>query len=303
MLGFFGKNDKGVAFLGSSGYGINNPFSISHKNSVPLWDVNLDDYDVVFIQGANPLVSFPNRKEWEKLKEKTTIVFGKYMDETAKIATIFIPTRDFYEKKDVRGSYFHEYVLINGKLRMENGELKNKISEYELTKYLMDEFGFNGLKSEDEYIEEILNGEWRIENGKLIANEKSKTLEQIDEFVFRKKIFDKPPYIDGFFTDNGKFKFLNEDFKYNKKPFETVTAKHDKALNSQFQRDENIYINPNSNNIMLNWVKENVNTDKVIFNEKIPKNIIFAKGGSIINEFLTCKGFNAYYEKEFDENI
>ncbi|WP_457564132.1 molybdopterin-dependent oxidoreductase, partial [Caminibacter pacificus] len=237
LLGYFGKKNMGVAFLGSSGYGLNNPFKINHKNQVPLWDVNLDDYDVVFIQAANPLVSFLNRKEWEKLKEKTTIVFGKYMDETARIATLFIPTKDFYEKKDVRGSYFHEFVITQKSNRfLSSGE---KISEYELTKYLLEKFGFEGLKSEDEYIEEILNTD----------------LEKIGDEIFRKKVFDKPPYSEGFFTDNGKFNFLNEDFRYNEKPFEVVTAKETKALNSQFLTDKNIYINPKSNNIMLSFVR------------------------------------------------
>ncbi|MEO1923285.1 MAG: molybdopterin-dependent oxidoreductase, partial [Nautiliaceae bacterium] len=127
MLDYFAKKDRGVAFLGSSGYGINNPFSVEHKNKVPLWDVNLDDYELIFIQGANPLVSFPNRKEWLKLKNKKTIIFGKYMDETARAATLFIPTKDFYEKKDVRGSYFHEFVLLNNKVLNSQTE---KISEY-----------------------------------------------------------------------------------------------------------------------------------------------------------------------------
>jgi len=277
MLGYFGKKTKGVAFLGSSGYGINNPFSINHKNKVPLWDVNLDDYDVVFIQGANPLVSFPNRNEWQKLKNKTTVVFGKYMDETAQIATLFIPSKDFFEKKDVRGSYFHEYVITNEKCKVKN---ENCISEYELTKFLMNEFGFTGLKREDEYIEEILNSD----------------LEKTGDEIYRKRIFDKPPYSYGFFTDNGKFKFLNEDFKYNEKPFEIVTAKHDKALNSQFQRDEKIYIDPKSENVMLSWIKENIPKERVVFTENVPENIIYAKGGSVINTFLKCKGENAYYE-------
>jgi len=277
MLGYFGKKDRGVAFLGSSGYGINNPFSMNHKNKVPLWDVNLDDYEVVFVQAGNPLVSFPNRHEWQKLKNKTTVVFGKYMDKTAQIATLFITSKDFIEKKDVRGSYFHEYVITNEKCKVKNEKC---ISESELTKFLMNEFGFTGLKSEDEYIEEILNAD----------------LEKTGDEIYRKRVFDKPPYSDGFFTDNGKFKFLNEDFEYNKKPFEIVTAKHDKALNSQFQRDEIIYINPNSKNIMLRWVTENIPEKRVVFTENIPENIIYAKGGSVINEFINCKGENAYYE-------
>ena len=278
LLGFFGKSDKGVAFLGSSGFGLNNPFSIEHKFEVPLFDVNLDDYDVVFIQGANPLVSFVNRDEWEKLREKTTIVFGKYMDETAKIATLFIPTRDFYEKKDVRGSYFHEFVLTQKSSRFLSGE--DSVSEYELTKYLMDEFGYERLKSEDEYIDEILDAD----------------LEKIGDEIYRKKIFDNPPYKEGFFTDNGKFKFLTEKFERDNRPFEVITAKEAKALNSQFKRDEFIYINPNSNEELLNFVKENFEEKLIKFDEDLPKNIIYAKGGSQINKILKAKGFNAYYE-------
>ena len=277
MLDYFGKKDRGVAFLGSSSFGINNPFNINHKNKVALFDVNLDDYEVVFIQGANPLVSFVNRDEWEKLREKKVIVFGKYYDETAKIATLFIPTKDFYEKKDIRGSYFHEYVLKNEEWRMENGKC---ISEYELTKYLFEEFGFKGLKKENEYIKEILNSD----------------LEKINECVYRKKLFDKPPYSNEFYTQNKKFHFLNENFEREERDFEIVTAKELKALNSQFFRDENIYVNPNSKNIMLNWIIKNFPKNKIKFDNNIPTNIIYSKGGVTINKILKAKGENAYYE-------
>ncbi len=277
MLDYFGKNNKGVAFLGSSSFGLDNPFKIEHKNRIALFDVDLRDYDVVFVQGANPLVSFINRDEWEKLKEKTTIVFGKYYDETAKISTLFIPTKDFYEKKDIRGSYFHEYMLKNEKCKVKN---EKYISEYELTKFLFDEFGFEGLRSEEEYLEIL-----------------SENIEWIDEEFGINPYVNKIPYEDGFYTEDKKFYFLSEDFEYFEKDFEIVTAKEIKALNSQFQRDENIYINPKSNNIMLNWVKKNIVQEKVKFSEDIPKNVVFAKGGSIINKFLKAKGENAYYER------
>ncbi|NPA11030.1 MAG: molybdopterin-dependent oxidoreductase [Epsilonproteobacteria bacterium] len=276
MLDYFGKSDKGVAFLGSSGYGLNNPFNVNPKNKIPLFDVNLDEFDVVFIQAANPLVSFVNKNEWEKLKEKITVVFGKYMDESAKAATLFIPTKDFFEKKDVRGSYFHEYVLVQKSVKPFSGG----VSEYELTKYLMREFGFGGLKSEEDYIDFILNAE----------------LERIDDGVYRKKVFDKPPYSDGFFTEDKKFHFLTEKFEYKEKEFEVVTAKGLKALNSQFLRDDNIYINPKSKNIMLSWVEEKFDKSLIKFNENLPKNIVFAKGGATINKILKAKGENAYYE-------
>jgi len=275
MLDLFGKKDKGVAFLGSSSFGLENPFKINHKNSVPLFDVNLDDYDVVFIQGANPLVSFVG-KEWEKLKNKTTIVFGKYYDETAKIATLFIPTKDFYEKKDIRGSYFHEYIIKNEKRTMENGKY---ISEYELTKYLFEKFGFSGLKSEDEYIEEF-----------------SKNVEWINEEIGINPAVNKIPYENGFYTQDKKFHFLSENFKYKEKSFEIITTKHSKGLNSQFQRDENIYINPHSKSDMLRWIQENIPKEYIKYTSKIPKNIVYTKSGKIINKFIKAEGENAYYE-------
>ena len=282
LLDMFGKKSKGVAFLGSSSFGLNNPFKIEHKNKVPLFDVNINDFDVVFIQGANPLVSFVNRNEWKKLKEKTTIVFGKYFDETAQISTLFIPTKDFYEKKDLRGSYFHEYILKNVKCKMENGK---SISEYELTKFLFEAFGFKGLRSEDEYMEII-----------------SKNVDWIEEEWGINPSVNKIPYENRFYTKDKKFHFLSEDFEYKEKDFEIITAKYTKSLNSQFSRDGKIYINPKSKNIMLNWVRENIDKERVMYDEKLPENIVFAKGGVIINEFLNASGKNAYYERVVNEN-
>jgi len=267
LLDYFGKSNRGVAFLGSSGHGINNPFKIEHKNRVNLFDINPDDYDVVFVQGANPLMSFVGNWEW--IKEKKLIVFGKYYDETAKNAYLFIPTKDFYEKIDVRGSYFHEFVLTN-----ENPLSSNKgVSEYELTKYLFDEFGFDGLKSEKEYLDEILNG-----------------LEKIDNEFY------KNPHQTSY-SGKEKFNFLDEEFDYNEKDFEVVTYKYKKALNSQFMQDETIYINPNSKNIMLNWVEGNLLNAKIKYIKILPKDIIFTSNRTI-NKFLKAKGKNAYYEKE-----
>ena len=263
MMDYFGKRDRGVAFLGNSGYGLGNPFEIKHKNIVALFDINLDDYDVVFIQASNPLVSFLNRKEWEKLKDKKTVVFGKYFDETAKIANIFIPTKEFYLKKDVRGSYFYEYVLVNDK--SEKGE---GISEYELTKYLFKKFNFSGIKSEEEYIKTILDSD----------------LEIVSNNLFRKKVYDKPPY------QNLKFNFLNKKFKYKKDSFVIVTSKFDKALNSQFIQDEYLYINPDTSTKYLKG--DNL---KYKISKDIPKGVILAKGGKIINRYLKAKGEFAYY--------
>ena len=269
LLDYFGKNDKGVAFLGSSNFNLLNPFKINPKNKVALFDIDLDDFEVVFIQGANPLVSLVNQNFRAKLKEKIVINFGKFLDESAKIATLFLPTKDFYAKKDVRGSYFHEFVLVNEPAKDDLG-----ISEYELTNFLFNEFNFSGLKDEDFYINEFL-----------------KNCKKVGEGIYLNKIYEKIPFEDGFYTKDKKFNFLDEDFIENKSDFFVVTAKETKALNSQFKRENFLRINPNSKKIIQKFKNENI-----VFDEKIPINIVYAKGGSIINKYLNATGENAYYE-------
>ena len=269
LLDYFGKKDKGVAFLGSSNFNLSNPFKINPKNKVALFDIDLDDFEIVFIQGANPLVSLVNQNVRNKLKEKVVINFGKFLDESAKIATLFLPTKDFYAKKDVRGSYFHEFVLVNEPVRDDFG-----ISEYELTKFLFNEFNFSGLMEEDFYINEFL-----------------KNCKKVGEGIYLNKIYQKAPFEDGFYTKNKQFNFLDEDFVESKNDFFIVTAKEAKALNSQFKRENSLKINPNSKKIIEKFKNENI-----VLDSNIPQNIVYAKGGSIINKYLNATGENAYYE-------
>ena len=262
LLDYFNKKDRGVAFLGSSLYKLNNPFDIKHKKRVALFDLNLDDYDLVFIQGANPLKSFVG--DWSKLKEKKVIVFGKYFDETAQIADLFIQTKEFYNKVDIRGSYFHEYVVTNEVSKSESG-----ISEYEFTKFLFKEFNFEGLKSEKEYLEIVLNG-----------------LKKIDTNLYIN------PHQNGYSDE--EFNFLDEKFTIKNKPFEIVTAKYEKGLNSQFLQDEKIYINKDSKEL-LNYLNHKFDSELIVKNDIIPKNVIYTRNRKI-NKFLKAEGFNAYYE-------
>jgi len=262
LLDYFNKKDRGVAFLGSSLYKINNPFDIEHKKRVALFDINLDNYDLVFIQGANPLKSFVG--DWSKLKEKKVIVFGKYFDETAKIADVFIQTKEFYNKIDVRGSYFHEYVITNEISKSESG-----ISEYEFTKFLFKEFNFEGLKSEKEYLDIILSSLKKIDTNLYINTHQNGYKDE-------------------------EFNFLNEKFNIKNKPFEIVTAKYEKGLNSQFLQDEKVYINRDDKEV-LNYLNQKFDSELIVKNDIIPKNVIYTRNRKI-NQFLKAEGFNAYYE-------
>jgi len=153
------QNEKvNIAYLGSSMEGLNNPFDVKPKNRMPLFEIEWDKIDLVFIQGSNPLVSLPN---FQIPQNKKVIVYGKFLDETAKRADIFISTKEFYAKKDIRSSYFHEFVFINEPVEDDSG-----ISEYEFTKEMFKRFNFSGLKSEVEYINEIYKPKREIKKEK-----------------------------------------------------------------------------------------------------------------------------------------
>jgi hypothetical protein len=246
------QNEKvNIAYLGSSMEDLYNPFNISHKNKMPLFEIKWNNIDVVFIQGANPIVSLPNFKI---PKEKKVIVFGKYLDESAKRADIFIPTKDFYAKKDVRSSYFHEFVFKNEPIEDDFG-----ISEYEFTKEMFKRFNFNGLKSEDEYIEEIYKPKREIKKSQKSA------------------------------------KFIDFEIEYPNGMW-LVTAKNRNALNSQFKRDNFAYAKNLEGKYILETKVGKLEVE-IKKDESLNENIIFMYAGSEVNKILSSKGENATYSE------
>ena len=225
MMGQFGKEGCGVSYLSDSGYGFTNPFS-HNSQTVPKPTVDFSDFDTVFIQGANPASQMPdsNRVIDGLKKSEFVVYFGLYENESSQIANLIIPAKTFLEKEDIRLSYGSEFV---GKMpKLIDSDIG--ISEYELTKYLQLKFGFEALKSEKEYCEEILN-----------SNSK-----EIDEYL-QSSNYDKIPYCDGFYTDDEKFLFIDEidDEKSSEEEgYFLITSKPRKSINSQFERDSYIYI-------------------------------------------------------------
>lgn len=101
------------------------------------------------------------------------------------------------------------------------------ISEYELAQELLQNFGFERLKSEKEYIDEIVFSNSMQKGDRLI----SKTYETL-------------PYEKKFYTSSGKFEFFDEyydDFT-SEKEFFLLTVKQNKSLNSQFIIDQFLYV-------------------------------------------------------------
>ncbi len=225
MLGQFGKEGCGVSYLSDSGYNFANPFA--HKSiTVPKPTVDFADFQTVFIQGGNPAQQMPDSNRVQKgLKESEFVIyFGLYENETSKIANLVIPAKTFLEKEDIRLSYGSEFV---GKMpKLVDSDIG--ISEYALAQYLQESFEFDGLKSEEAYIEEILNSNAKDHEGYLYSSN-----------------YDEIPYSKGFYTDDEKFIFMDEiedEKSSDEEGYFLVTSKPRNSINSQFERDNYLYI-------------------------------------------------------------
>jgi len=241
-LGMFGRVGCGVHYLSNSKLGFENPFDVPCK-TVSKVVTDFSEFDTVLVQGGNPAESMPDStRVCEALdKVENLIYFGLYENETSKRAKIVIPAKNFFEKEDVRLSYGHQYVeKMNKIVDSETG-----ISEYDFTKRLFEAFGFEGLESEEYYINAWLE-QCAEENGQYVS-----------------PAYEALPYEEGFGEDgDDEFEFIEdyEDDFINTKRFTKVrtskknrvederlwllSPKTNKALNTQFKRDNKVQLHP-----------------------------------------------------------
>ena len=211
-IGLHNKEKGGVWFLSDSAYSYESKFKIKTKKISALPEVDFSEYQLVFIQGANPAISAPNSKRVIEGLKKTFVVFlGTTYNETSKYADIIIPSTNFKAKKDVRLSYGHQYKAISYNVEKKQ---KNSISEYDLTQYLNSRFDFKALADFDDIFEYYKNKEF-IDESKI---EDFEFLEELEvENLYEKK---------------------QEDQYY------LLFRKRKNNLNSQFKGDNFLYINP-----------------------------------------------------------
>ncbi len=213
-IGLHNKSAGGVWYIGDSTNGYENKFEVKPKKTVSLPEVDFASYDLVFIQGANPVVSSPNTQRVIEGLEKSFVVFyGTTLNETSRYADLIIPSSDFLSKKDIRISYGHELKAISNVVIKKD---ENTISEYELTQYLNNAFSFEKIKEEDEILDYYKNA--RVEG-----------ISKIETFEFIEEI-----EIDNLYESK------KEDEYY------FITAKRKENLNSQFNSDDSVYLHPKS---------------------------------------------------------
>jgi len=224
MLGLFGKVGSGVSYLSNSGFGFDAPFKVAAKTE-PLPIANFGKYDLVFIQGGNPLSQMPcTSKVVEGLAQaKCVVYFGLHENETSSKAHLIIPAKSFLEKEDVKLSYGHEYIGRMPKVV----ESRIGISEYALSEAMLHSFGYEPLEREGAIIERVIASNSVEKEGFLIS-----------------KTYEDRPYSKTFYTQSGKFEFLEEfdDDPLDEEGFFLIAAKQNKSLNSQFITDDYLYV-------------------------------------------------------------
>lgn len=177
VLGLFNQQSGGVWYLSDSKYGFVNPFEHKPTKTTAKPSVDFGEFDVVFIQGANPAVSSPNTKKViDGLKKSFVIYFGTTINETCQYADLIIPAKSFRAKNDIRLSYATDEIIKMNKITDE----ENCISEYELAKFLDDD-----IKDEEYYLQHFTKREQTKEISYFnFIDEIDVELESLDENEF-----------------------------------------------------------------------------------------------------------------------
>lgn len=199
--------NKGVWYLANARFPYADNISVNSTFTDVYPKIDFGSYDIVFIQGANPVVSAPNTKKViEGLKKSFVIYFGTTLNDTAKYANIVIPAKTFLQKDDVRLCYGHDEIVHCEVCE----ETNDAISEYDFTKYMFESFKLEGLLSKEEYLKPYYNKPIQKPQANFVAHD----VEDIKLFELQK----------------------NEYY--------LLTSKYVNTINSQFKFDNNVYINP-----------------------------------------------------------
>lgn len=223
LIGAFSKRGSGVSYFGDTSEGLANPFDVPAKTT-NLIGLDFGAYDLCFIQGANPANQHPNsQKVKEGLNKSFVVYFGTMESQTSQYANLIIPAKDFRYKKDIRFSYSSEFAKLSTPIQAQ----ANKLSEYELTQTLFEHFALEGLKSEEEYLASFTN-----------------QCKKIEEEIYQQPSY-KEHYYQNFFNEENPFCLIEtweDEFNEKAEGYFFITPKAKKALNSQFEVDNYLYI-------------------------------------------------------------
>jgi anaerobic selenocysteine-containing dehydrogenase len=155
---------------------------------------------ILFVTAGNPLVMLPDsnavRKAFERIPFK--VVMGHFLDDTAELADIFLPSTTFLEENDVVASYGHSYLSAVNQATQAPGQTK---SDFQMFMELGSRFNFASeyVKPLDEWLKIILRPTLK----------QGFTLEQIRDGGFFQPDVPHVPYTDKRFpTATGNFQLM-----------------------------------------------------------------------------------------------
>lgn len=258
-IGVHNKEAGGVWYLGDSSYSYESKFEAKPKKKIALPEVNFSDFELVFIQGANPVVSAPNIKRViEGLKNCFVVYFGTTFNDTCEYADIIIPSTNFKAKKDVRLSYGHQHKAFSYAVELKQN---NSMSEYEFTAYMKEQFAFDALDKEDDIFDYYANKSFVDES-------------MLDSFEFLEEL---------------DVDCLYESKKEDEYYFLFIRRKEN--LNSQFKPDNHLYVHPNSKYEEDVEVKVSSAYGEAIFvikyNEDLKEDCVATYSGNRFANYLT----------------
>ena len=257
-IGVHNKSAGGVWYLADASHGYEKQFETEADNYVDITNIDFNSFELVFIQGANPVVSIPNTKNViDGLKNTYVVYFGTTYNDTCEYANLIIPSCDFLRKHDVRLSYGHENKAISYAVKE---KMQHTISEYELSNFLLKTFDYEVLKEEEKIFD-------------YYKNTKPK-LPQIESFEFIEELDIEPLY---------------EKIKQNQ--FYLITSKRKNSLNSQFKVDNNIYLHPlsgyeNKQEVILKTEYGEAGFE-VKLSEDVKENCVLIHAGAKKSNYLT----------------
>lgn len=175
---------------------------------------------LIFLTAGNPVAMCPNSGKVKKAFESAdfVIMVDQFLNDTSKIADLFLPATTFLEDQDLVGAYGHHIVSPLNPVLDPQGECKSELWIFQQLATILG-FGDEMEGTKLEWLEKLADP----------ILKKGFTLQELLEKPQRIPGPPVTPYVDKqFFTESGKFQFINN--------FE-MDEKNQEAEKSEFSPD------------------------------------------------------------------
>jgi len=157
---------------------------------------------LIFLTAGNPVAMCPNSGKVKKAFESAdfVIMVDQFLNDTSKIADLFLPATTFLEDQDLLGAYGHHIVSPLNPVVVPQGECKSELWIFQQLANILG-FGEEMAGTNLEWLEKLADP----------ILKKGFTLQKLLEKPLRIPGPPVTPYADKqFFTESGKFQFISQ---------------------------------------------------------------------------------------------